>query len=105
MYAIIEDSGSQLRVSEGDVLDVDLRDLPEEAKEVTFDRVLLVSNDGVTQVGTPLVAGAKVVAEIVTAEKMGPKIHIFKYRAKKTYRRKTGHRQRYIQVRVTKIVA
>jgi large subunit ribosomal protein L21 len=105
VYAIIEDSGQQFRVCEGDVLNVDLRELAEDAKEVTFDRVLLVSGDGETKVGTPLVAGAKVLAEVVDPDLLGPKIHIYKMRRRKRYRRKTGHRQRYLQVRITKIVA
>ncbi len=104
MYAIIEDSGQQFRVSEGDVLDVDLRELPDGAKEITFDRVLLVSADKSVKVGTPLVAGAKVLAEVVDPEAKGPKIHIYKFRRRKTTRRKTGHRQKYVRVRVTKIV-
>lgn len=105
MYAIIEDSGQQFRVCEGDVLNVDLRELAEDAKEVTFDRVLLVGGDGETRVGTPLVAGAKVLAEVVDPDLPGPKIHIYKMRRRKNYRRKIGHRQRYLQVRITKIVA
>jgi large subunit ribosomal protein L21 len=105
VYAIIEDSGQQFRVCEGDLLNVDLRDLAEDAKELTFDRVLLVSGDGGVKVGAPLVAGAKVLAEIVEAKELGPKIHIYKMRRRKNYRRKTGHRQRYIQVRIAKIVA
>lgn len=105
MYAIIEDSGQQFRVSEGDLLDVDLRELAEDAKEVAFDRVLLVSGEGGIKVGTPLVAGAKVLAEVVNASLAGPKIHIYKMRRRKNYRRKTGHRQRYLQVKITKIVA
>ena len=65
MYAVIEDSGQQFRVCEGDVLNVDLRDLAEDVGEIEFDRVLLVSGDGNVSVGTPVVAGAKVLAEIV----------------------------------------
>lgn len=105
MYAIIEDSGQQFRVSEGDVLNVDLRELAENAKEVEFNRVLLVSGDGNVKVGTPLVEGAKVVAEIVDAEAKGEKVFIFKFRRRKHSKRRTGHRQKYIQVKVTKIVA
>lgn len=105
MYAIIEDGGRQLRVSEGDVVDVDLRELPEGAKEVTFDRVLLISAEGKVTVGTPLVAKALVVAEITDAYAKGEKIYIHKLRRRKTFRRKTGHRQKYIRVRVTKITA
>ena len=105
MYAIIEDSGQQFRVSEGDTLRVDLRDLADGASEVEFDRVLLVSNEGDVKVGTPVVEGAKVVAEIVDPEAKGPKIHIYRWRRRKASRRKTGHRQKYLQVQVTKIVA
>ncbi len=103
MYAVIEDSGQQFRVSEGDVLNVDLRELGEDAKEVQFDRVLLVSGEDV-KVGTPLVKGAKVLAEILDPYAKGEKLHIYRWRRRKASRRKTGHRQKYLQVRVTKIV-
>lgn len=105
MYAVIEDSGQQFRVCEGDVLNVDLRGLPDEAVEVEFGRVLLVSDEGEVKVGTPLVAGAKVLAQIVEAEKKGPKVYICRLRRRKSSRKKTGHRQKYLQVRITKIVA
>jgi large subunit ribosomal protein L21 len=107
VYAIIEDSGKQFRVSEGDVLNVDLRDLPEGdgAKSIEFGRVLLVSGEGNIRVGTPLVDGAKVVADVVDAEAQGPKLRIVRFRRRKHSRRKTGHRQKYLQVKVTKIVA
>ena len=105
MYAIIEDSGSQFRVAEGDVLNVDLRDLAADAEEVEFDRVLLISGEDEVTVGTPVVEGAKVVAEIVDPAAKGEKIHIYRWRRRKASRRKTGHRQKYLQVRITKIVA
>jgi len=105
VYAVIEDSGQQFRVSEGDVLNVDLRDLSEGAKELEFGRVLLVSHEGDVKIGTPLVDQAKVLAEILHDEVKGEKLHIYKFRPKKHSRRKTGHRQRYLQVRITKIVA
>jgi large subunit ribosomal protein L21 len=105
VYAIIEDSGQQFRLSEGDVVDVDLRSLAEGAKEVEFDRVLLVSNEGDIKVGTPLVEGAKVLAEVIDDFAKGPKVHIYRWRRRKASRRKTGHRQKYLRVRVTKIVA
>ena len=104
MYAVIEDSGSQFRVSEGDVLSVDLRELPEDAKELEFDRVLLVSGEDV-KVGTPVVEGAKVIAEVLDSFQKGPKVYIYRWRRRKSSRRKTGHRQKFIQVRITKIVA
>lgn len=105
MYAIIEDSGQQFRVSEGDVVEVDLRELAEGAKEVEFARVLLVSNEGNIQVGTPLVAGAKVTAEVLNPEFKGEKTYSFYWRRRKHSRSKTGHRQKYCQVKITKIVA
>ena len=104
MYAIIEDSGQQFRVSEGDVLNVDLRETPENAKTIEFDRVLLVSGEGL-KVGTPLVKGAKVVAEILDPQAKGDKVHTYRFRRRKASRRKTGHRQKYIRVKVSKIVA
>jgi len=105
VYAVIEDSGQQFRVSEGDVLNVDLRQLPEDAKEIEFDRVLLVSDAGKVKVGTPLVEKAKVVAEIVSPLAKGPKLHVYRLRRRKASRRKTGHRQKYVTVRISRIVA
>jgi len=105
VYAVIEDSGQQFQVQEGDVLDVDLRDLAEDQTEIEFDRVLLVSGDGNVSVGTPVVAGAKVLAEIVDPLVKGPKVFISQFRRRKDSRRRIGHRQKFIQVRVKKIVA
>ena len=105
MYAVIEDSGQQFRVSEGDVLKVDLRDLAEDVEQIEFDRVLLVSDEGKVSIGTPLLAGAKVTAEVVSPLAKGPKVHIYQWRRRKDSRRKIGHRQKYIEVRITKIVA
>ncbi len=105
MYAVIEDSGQQFQVQEGDVLEVDLRDLAEDQTEIEFDRVLLVSGDGDVSVGTPVVAGAKVLAEIVDPLVKGQKVFISQFRRRKDYRRRIGHRQKFIQVRVKKIVA
>ena len=104
MYAVIEDSGQQFRVSEGDVLNVDLRELAEDAKQIEFSRVLLVSGEGKVNIGTPLVDGAKVVADIVDAEAQGPKLYHYHWRRRKHSRRKTGSRQDFIQVKIAKIV-
>ena len=104
MYAIIEDSGRQFRISEGDVLDVDLRELPEQTSEVEFGRVLLISNEGDVKVGTPLVKGAKVVAEVVDSRFKGPKLHIYRWRRRKASRTKIGHRQKYMRVRIARIL-
>ncbi|MCD4824424.1 MAG: 50S ribosomal protein L21 [Phycisphaerae bacterium] len=105
MYAVIEDSGQQFRVSEGDVLDVDLRDLAEDAKSIEFERVLMVSDEKDTKVGMPLVDGAKVVGEILDPMVKGEKVHIYRWRRRKASKRKTGHRQKYIRVRISKISA
>ena len=105
MYAVIEDSGQQFRVSEGDVMDVDLRELAEDAQNVEFDRVLLIGGDDDVKVGTPLVEGAKVTAEVVAAEQKGPKVHHYYWRRRKASRKKVGHRQKYCRVRITKIEA
>jgi large subunit ribosomal protein L21 len=105
VYAVIEDSGRQFRVNEGDVLDVDLRELDDNAKEITFDRVLLVSDEGDAKIGTPLVEGASVVGEILDEEVKGPKVHTYKWRRRKASKKKTGHRQKYIRVRISSIQA
>ena len=103
MYAIIEDSGTQFRVEEGQTLKIDLREAAEGAK-VTFDRVLLVADEKGVRIGRPLVEGAKVTAEVV-GEMKGPKLEIVKVRRRKNSRRHTGHRQKYLKVRVTGIEA
>ena len=105
MYAIIEDSGQQFKVSTGDVVLVDVRELGEDAKQITFDRVLLVGDEGQGKIGTPLVDGAKVVGDIQQAQVKGDKIDVIKMRRRKGYRRKQGHRQQYMQVKIAEIVA
>jgi len=105
MYAVIEDSGQQFRVCEGDVLDVDLRELAEGSNQVVFDRVLLVADDGKVRIGTPLVEKAKVLADIVEPEVKGEKVQIFYFRRRKHSKSKTGHRQKYVRVKIAKIVA
>jgi large subunit ribosomal protein L21 len=102
---VIEDSGQQFRVSEGDVLEVDLRELEGETPEIEFDQVLLVSGDDGVKIGTPLVDGAKVVAEVLDAEFKGPKVQSYYLRRRKASKKKIGHRQKYVRVKVTKILA
>lgn len=101
MYAIIETGGKQYRVQQGDVLYIEK--LPvEEGSTVTFDKVLLLSKDGEVVTGTPYIAGASVTAKV---EKQGKakKIIVYKYKAKKNYRRKQGHRQPYTKVTIEAI--
>lgn len=101
MYAIIKSGGKQYCVKEGDVIEVEKLNLTEGQAEVSFNDVLAVNN-GSMVVGTPNVAGAVVTAEVVEQGK-GPKVIIFKYKAKKDYRRKQGHRQPYTKVKITNI--
>ncbi|HHW45164.1 50S ribosomal protein L21 [Desulfofundulus thermobenzoicus] len=103
MYAIIASGGKQYRVQEGDTLY--LEKLPVEPDQVVeIDQVLAVEKDGHLRVGTPWVEGAKVVLKAVRHGR-GPKIIVFKYKPKKNYRRKKGHRQPFTQVVVEKIEA
>lgn len=102
MYAVIETGGKQYRVQEGDVLFVEKIDL-EEGSSVDFDKVLLLSNDEGLSVGKPFVDGAKVEASIVEQGK-SKKIIVFKYKPKKNYRKKQGHRQPFTKVKIEKIV-
>ncbi|MBI1368200.1 MAG: 50S ribosomal protein L21 [Planctomycetes bacterium] len=102
MYAVIEDSGSQIKVGKGDIIRVDLRDLAEDQTELSFDRVLVVGGGDAPRIGAPYVSGATVKAEVLT-EVRGDKITIIKFRRRKNYRRKNGHRQRFLRVRVTDI--
>lgn len=107
MYAIIEDSGTQIKVSEGDIIKVALRDLPENAINVTFDRVLAigqVEEGSEAQIGTPLLAGAKVTADILAQER-GEKVYHVRFRRRKNVHRKRGHRQDHLKVKITSIQA
>ena len=101
MYAIIESCGKQYKVAEGDVVFFEKLDA-EEGKKVTFDKVILVSEDGKVQVGNPYVKGVKVEGKVVSHGK-GKKIIVFKMKPKKNYRRKQGHRQPYTKVEITEI--
>ncbi len=105
MYAIIEDSGTQIKVSEGDVIRVDLRDIADDAQSLTFDRVLMVGceKNGPT-IGQPVVDGATVTADILDADD-SEKVNIVKFKRRKTYKRNNGHRQHYIKCKITKISA
>ncbi|HWR05665.1 50S ribosomal protein L21 [Sporomusa sp.] len=103
MYAIIETGGKQYRVTEGDVLTIEKIEVAE-GQTVDFDRVLTVVKDGEVVIGKPLIADAKVTAEVVSHGK-GKKILVFKYKAKSNYRRRQGHRQPFTKIRIDKILA
>lgn len=101
MYAIIETGGKQYRVQEGDMLNVEK--LPaENGESVEIDKVLAVVDGEEIKIGTPLVQGAKVVLKVLRNGR-DKKIIVFKYKAKKNYRRKQGHRQPFSRVLVEKI--
>lgn len=102
-YAIIEDSGTQIKAEVGQLLTVDIRDLAEDAKTVTFDRVLMLGSEKDPKIGTPYIDGASVTADIVEREFKDKKIDVIKFKRRKGYRRKQGHRQRLMRVKVTGI--
>ena len=103
MYAVIQTGGKQYRVAEGDVVRVEL--LEKELKEAfSFDRVLLVDNDGELKVGKPTLEGASVTAEVLCHDRR-KKVFIFKKKRTTTYQRTQGHRQGYTEVRITGIKA
>jgi large subunit ribosomal protein L21 len=101
MYAIIKAAGKQFRVEKGITLQLPLME-GKAGSKVTFDEILLTSDGTTVKAGTPLVKGAKVTAEIVGPAK-GPKIYVWKFKRRKNYRRKTGHRQHYTEVRITDV--
>ena len=101
MYAIIETGGKQYRVQEGDTLFIEKLEVSQ-GDTVEFDKILAVSKDGQLVLGTPVVGGAKVSATVVENGK-GPKVIVYKYKAKKDYRKKQGHRQPYTKVKIEQI--
>lgn len=100
-YAVIETGGKQYRVSEGDYLNVERLHV-DAGTEITIDRVLMLGGDGSTRIGTPVVDGATVTAS-VDAHLRGDKIIVFKYKKRKNYRRKQGHRQELTKLTITGI--
>lgn len=101
MYAIIESCGKQYMAKKGDVIFFEKLDAKEGSK-ITFDKVLLVSDEGKIQIGTPYVKNVKVEGKVLVHGK-GKKIIVFKMKAKKNYRRKQGHRQPYTKVEILSI--
>ncbi|NQT36853.1 MAG: 50S ribosomal protein L21 [Planctomycetes bacterium] len=101
MYAIIEDSGRQFRVEEGQELEVDYRQLSA-GTEFKFDRVLACSSEDGLKLGQPLVEQASVTAQVLGVGQ-GPKLVVRKFRRRKNFRRKSGHRQLYTRVKINKI--
>ena len=104
MEAVFETGGKQYRAKTGDLLKVEKLGR-EGGATVTFDRVLLVNNDGKVTVGAPTVENAAVTAEVIESERKDKKVIIFKMKRRKGYRNKNGHRQRHSIVKITDIKA
>ena len=101
MYAIVESGSKQYRVEEGDVIDVELLDIGQDGK-VELKNVLFLQKESSVKVGAPFVQNGVVLAELV-GEIRGPKVIAYKYKKRKNYRRKVGHRQNYSRIKITAI--
>jgi large subunit ribosomal protein L21 len=101
MYAIIKTGGKQYQVSEGDVISVEKLN-GANGETIVFDEILVVSKDGELQIGAPVVTGAKVEGKVVQQGKE-KKVIVFKYKPKKDYRKKQGHRQPFTRIKIEKI--
>jgi large subunit ribosomal protein L21 len=101
VYAIIRTGGHQYKVAPGDVIEVERLEA-EPGSQVELGEVLMVSGDNGVQVGTPVVSGARVIAKVLSQGK-GEKLVVFKYKPKKRYRRKTGHRQNLTMLSIKEI--
>lgn len=109
MYAIVEQGGKQYRLAQGDSLNIELTNVPGNAKTIELDKVLFVSDGEKVKIGNPYLKGAKVVASFMpTAEKSvvkGKKLYPMHLRRRKNSKRRIGHRQKYLQVTIDKIEA
>src|SRR5205823_12778485 len=103
MYAVIATGGKQYRVQPGETIKIEKLEGAKDQGAVTFDQVLLVADGTDVKVGAPTLAGAKVTGEVLVARGKGEKLLIYKYRRRKGYRRKNGHRQLFTAVKVTGI--
>ena len=101
MYAIIETGGKQYKVAEGDIIRTDLL-TSEVGTDVTFDKVILASTGSDVKVGSPMLQGASVTGTVLRQAK-DKKILVFRYKPKKRVRKLNGHRQRFAEVKITKI--
>jgi len=109
MYAVIEQGGKQFKVSQGDVINIELMELPAEAKSIELGKVLFVSDGQNVKIGTPYLEGAKVMAsfKVSAADGVvkGPKLYPMTFRRRKNSSKKIGHRQKYLQVIIDSIEA
>ena len=109
MYAVIEQGGRQYKVSQGDVIEIELTEVAPDAKTIEMDKVLFVSDGQDIKVGTPYLDGAKVIATFSTTAEdavvKGPKLYPTHFRRRKNSRRRVGHRQKFLQVTIETIDA
>ncbi|MDD2486362.1 MAG: 50S ribosomal protein L21 [bacterium] len=103
MYAVIETGGKQFKVAEGDILRVEKLD-GDKGSSVEFDKILLLEQDGQVRIGRPYVEGVKVTAKVLVQDK-ARKIIVFKYMPKKHYKKKSGHRQPFTEIKIESIIA
>lgn len=104
MYAIILDGGRQYKVEPGQRIDVDLRRDAQSGDVIEFSQVLAIGGDEGLQLGSPSISGARVTAKVLSTEK-GEKVYIEKFRRRKDYHRRTGHRQKYTRVEIGEIAS
>lgn len=102
MYAIFETGGKQVKANEGEIVYIEKLDV-NEGEDIVFDKVLLCGEAGEVKIGAPYVEGASVSGKVLKNGKSA-KIMVFKYKSKKNYRRRQGHRQPYTKVQITAIV-
>ena len=109
MYAVIEQGSKQYKVAQGDIINVELIDVPSDAKSVELDKVLLVNDGKNTKIGTPYLKDAKVIASFKTTAEdavvKGQKVYPTHLRKRKHSRKRIGHRQKYLEVVIDKIKA
>ena len=109
MYAVIEQGSKQYKVAKGDVINIELTDVPADAKTIELDKVLFVSDGKKVQVGTPYLDGAKVIASFKVSPEdavvKGQKLYPSHFRRRKNSKTRIGHRQKYLQVVIEKIEA
>lgn len=102
MYAIVFDGPRQLKVKSGQKIDIDLRADLKPGDVFEFTKVVAIGNDDGLKLGSPLLSGAKVSAKVIGEEK-GDKIYVQKFRRRKNYKRRTGHRQKYTRIEIAEI--
>ena len=108
MYAVIEQGSKQYKVTDGDTLNIELTDVAPDAKTIELDKVLFVSDGENVKIGSPYLEGAKVIASFKTTARdavvKGKKLYPMHFRRRKNSKRRIGHRQKYLQVKIEKIV-